>query len=107
MLSNARLGVWELVEDDDRVLIGEILEERLPVLPNPLDTGKRIRGRLDELFELQRSRFLSRLIEDSILVVFECLFDEPCLSDSSAAIQDSEFRVDRIEEGSQPGDLLR
>jgi len=37
--------VWELVEDDDRVLIGEILEERLPVLPNPLDTWKRIRGR--------------------------------------------------------------
>ena len=43
--------VRELVGDDDRVLIGQILEERLSVLPDPLDIRKRVCGPLTELFE--------------------------------------------------------
>jgi hypothetical protein len=37
------------------------------------------------------------LVEDGSLVVSECLFDEPCLSEPAATVHDGEFRFIGIE----------
>jgi hypothetical protein len=94
--------VGKLVENDDRILLGEISENLFPVFPYPGYTREGFRSRIDELLELEGTRFLSRLIDDGVSIPTEGLFDEGRLTEPSAPVDDCQFGVVRVVECAEP-----
>ena len=84
--------VWELVDDDDRVPVDEIREERLPLLLHRGDARIGRRGRLDEARELRRRRPLYGLVVDRVVPIRDGLADEFALPDLAAIVDDYEGR---------------
>lgn len=85
--------VREFVEDDNRVLFGEIPESLLPVFPYPRHPRVGFCGCVDELLQLERARFLLRLIDDGVIVLLERLRDERCFPESPPPKDHCEFGI--------------